>query len=265
MTGPSDKTPAYAPDVPVWQSCLGPDALEGTGYFEGINESLPAILRREPRNVLELGCASGLLGAHVKQRHPGACYTGVEMSPSAAREARTRLDRVIEGRLEDLDYAAHGIAPGSIDTLFAGDVLEHLYDPWRTLVSVLPMLAPDAQVAASIPNVRNLFVQSQLHNEGTWRYAADGLLDVTHIRFFAFRDVMRLFVETGYAVEDVRCNLDPRFANVFEANRNNPDITLQAGRLRLEHVTPGELQEYCTLQFIVLARPKPRAANDPAA
>jgi hypothetical protein len=172
---------------------------------------------------------------------------------------------VIEARLEDIDFAAEGIAPGSIDTFIAGDVLEHLYDPWRALVRVRPLLAADAQVVVSVPNVRNLMIVGQLHNEGTWCYTPAGLLDITHIRFFALRDIFRLMDETGYRMVDVKSNLDARYADLYNANRGKPSVTVQVGRVKLENLNEGELLECCTLQFVALATPKPAAANDASA
>lgn len=264
MTGSAEDAPALAAGQTVWERCLGPGALTDTEYHHGYNATLREVLQRPPRRVLELGCAAGRLANFFKEKFPAVHITGIEMNPGAAAIARTRLDRVIESRLEDIDFAAQGIPPGSIDTFIAGDVLEHMYDPWHALVRVRPLLSADAQVAVSIPNVRNLSIHALLHNEGTWRYDTHGLLDITHIRFFALRDIMRMLEETGYAPADVKCNLDPKYADIFRANANKPSISLQLGRLKLDNLTMPELQEYCTLQFIVLAHPRPPAANAPA-
>lgn len=255
MAAPTDDAPQAAPAAPAWQFCLGPDQVVPPSYFEGFNEPLGRILRQPPRRALELGCAAARLGAFVRALHPGVHYTGIEINAQAAAIARTRIDRVIEKRFEDIDFAAEGIEPGSIDTFIAGDVLEHLYDPWRALLRVRPLLTPDAQVALCLPNVRNLYVHDRLHNAGTWRYEVHGLLDVTHIRFFALADIRRMLHETGFVVEEVRCHLDPRFAAIYNANRDKKNIALQLGRLKIENLTGPELQEYCTLQYIVRARP----------
>jgi hypothetical protein len=147
----------------------------------------------------------------------------------------------------------------------AGDVLEHMVDPWHALVRILPLLSPDAQVAVSVPNVRNLRVHAQLHNQGSWRYDTHGLLDITHLRFFAMQDAVRMLDETGYAVQDVKGTVDPELAELFRANAGKSAVSVQAGRLRLDNLTLAELQEYCTLQWVLLATPKPAAANDPLA
>ena len=264
MTGMPENTPPLTPGQTVWERFLGPGAVN-VAYHEAYNESLIAILKRPPVRVLELGCSAGRLGQACREKFPGVHITGIEMDPQAAKIARTRLDKVIEAKLEDIDFAAEGIAPGSIDTFIAGDVLEHLYDPWRALTRVRPLLTPDAQVSVSIPNIRNLSVHAMLHNEGTWRYEGHGLLDITHIRFFTLRDVVQMMNETGFDVADVRSNIDAQYHDFFRGNRDKPSVTIQVGKLKLENLTPAELQEYCTKQFIVLGRLRAGPANDAVA
>ena len=265
MTGDTALPDSLPPGTTVWEHCLGTGVAPNPLYYGGFNATLREVLRKPPGRILELGCSAGKLGEFIREKYPDTHHTGIEMNPQAAALARTRLSHVIEARLEDIDFAAEGIAPGSIDTFIAGDVLEHLYDPWRALVRVRPLLAADAQVAVSVPNVRNLMLLGELHNEGTWRYTPAGLLDITHIRFFALRDVFRLLDETGYRVIDVKSNLDQRFMDLYAANRGKPSVTVQVGRVKLENLSESDLLEYCSLQFIALATPKPAAANDPSA
>lgn len=252
MTGSAEQAPNPLAGQTLWEVCLGPSPVTPATYYEGFNQTLCEILRAPPRRALELGCAAGRLGAFIKQKHPGTHFTGIEMNESAAAIARTRIDRVIVARLEDIDFDREGIPAGSIDTFIAGDVLEHMYDPWRALARVRPLLTPDAQVAISVPNVRNLHVMDVLNNEGTFKYATHGLLDITHIRFFTFRDCMRLLDETGFEMQEVKCNIDPRYAELFRSNLGKPTVSLQLGRLRLDNLNPAEFQEYCTLQYVLL-------------
>lgn len=265
MTGDTAHPPEIPPGLTVWEHCLDTGTAPNPLYFNSFNPTLREVLARAPRRILELGCSAGRLGEFIREKYPEAHHVGIEMNAEAATLARTRLSHVIESRLEDIDFAAEGIAPGSIDTFIAGDVLEHLYDPWRALVRVRPLLTDDAQVAVSVPNVRNLMIVGQLHNEGSWRYTPSGLLDVTHIRFFALRDVFQMLDETGFCVADVKSNIDARYADLYAANRGKPSVTVQVGRVKLENLTEADLLEYCTLQFIVLAHPRARAANDPGA
>jgi 2-polyprenyl-3-methyl-5-hydroxy-6-metoxy-1,4-benzoquinol methylase len=129
-------------------------------YYCAARTELVELFIRTPVRVLDIGCAGGGTGAEIKRRYPQAHVTGIELNRDAAALARERIDRVIEKSVEGIDYAAEGIARGSIDTVLFPDVLEHLYDPWNVLVALKPYLTPDAQVVSSIPNIRNFgFIQ----------------------------------------------------------------------------------------------------------
>src|SRR3954451_11851657 len=101
------------------------------------------------RRVLDLGCASGALGAALRAR--GAYVIGVERDPAYAAAARERLDEVVEADLETLEPAALG----RFDVLIAGDVLEHLVDPWTVLARLAHVVEPGGVAIVSLPNVRH--------------------------------------------------------------------------------------------------------------
>jgi hypothetical protein len=61
-------------------------------------------------------------------------------------------------------------------------------------------LRRDAQVIVSLPNAGHLSVLAEL-GAGTFRYQRQGILDVTHIRFFTLAEMLALFEQTGFAVE----------------------------------------------------------------
>jgi O-antigen biosynthesis protein len=181
--------------------------------------------------------------------------TGIEAGRAAAAVAATRIDRVICSRIEEVDFAAAGLAPGEFDTLIAGDILEHLVNPWETLVRVKPLLAQDAQVVASIPNVRNAILIAALAVNGRWQYRERGLLDITHLRFFTLEEIRRMLEETGYRYENHVVNLSFPLADLYHRNANREKITLEMGRLTISDVSPAELSELCAEQFFVRARP----------
>jgi hypothetical protein len=121
----------------------------------------------------------------------------------------------IHARLDDVDFEAQGIHRGEFDTVIAADILEHLVNPWELLARLRPFLAPRAQDVASIPNIRNITVVSQLLLGGTFNYAERKLLDITHLRFFTLAGIRAMFEETGYAFEDRRALLLPTLEPVY--------------------------------------------------
>lgn len=246
----------YEPQPPyAWQTCLDVEAQDAGHYLDFVNEPLLQLVSPAPRRVLELGCATGAFGAALKQRFPGAAVVGVEPNRAAAAEAAKRLDRVIVKRLEGLDLAAEGCAPGEFDCVIAADVLEHVANPWDVLVRLKPFLAPDAQVCASIPNVRNLVLAAALLDDGRFLYRERGLLDITHLRFFTVTEIRQMFEQTGYRYEGYGAVVSPALVETWRANKDQPVINLRFGRLSLTGLTPEELREMCAEMLLVRARP----------
>lgn len=256
MSSPSVPSASAGPAAPpyAWQTCLDIRNSDGRLYQDHFNPALLDVLAHPPRVLLDIGCASGLLGQEVKARHPACRTFGIEPNAVTAELAATRLDRVLRGKFEDFDLSAEGIAPGSVDTVVAADVLEHMYDPWQALVALRPYLTADAQLILSIPNTRHIGLLKALADFGQWTYTEKGLLDITHIRFFTLSEIERLLAQTGYRLEHVNFFLDPTFERYFHQNKDKAEIHVSAGRLILERLSARDLAELCTWQFFVRAR-----------
>lgn len=103
---------------------------------------------------------------------------GIELNENSASIASLVAD-VIPYNVEngDLPYPQK-----SFDYIIFGDVLEHLYDPWKTLENMHRLLKPGGKILASIPNIMHYSVINELL-DGKWKYADAGILDRTHVRF----------------------------------------------------------------------------------
>ncbi len=218
--------------------------LEALGFVRSYIGTRPELVSRLPRscrNVLDLGCATGEVGAAVKRRTPEARVTGVELDPAMAALASAQLDRVVAADLGDSGAIARDLADGPFDGVIAGDILEHLVDPWGTLRALTAVLSADAWVVASLPNVGfwdtwwNVLVRKR------WPYRSRGIHDATHLRFFARRNIEPLFGQAGYRVE----RIDRVYRLVEQPQRRN--------RLARWLAIPG-LRDLLTFQFLVVAR-----------
>lgn len=200
-----------------------------------------------PEAILEIGCSTGATGRLLKQKFPDMIYTGLEMDERAAAIAATRLDRVITSDIERLDSGSSGLQKESFDIAIFADVLEHLYDPWKALHTVRDYLKPNGRVIASIPNIQNIHIVLHLL-KGNWSYAKHGPLDATHIRFFTFEEIERLFAGTRYSI-------------VYCFNKVNPALEdqgwprdLDFGDVLLKNVTFQDAVKLYTVQFLIVAQ-----------
>jgi SAM-dependent methyltransferase len=138
---------------------------------------------------LDLGCATGATSAALKARQP-VHVTGIELEPEYAREAQTKLDRVICGDVETTTL------DGRFDALLAADILEHLRDPWGALNRYAALLEPGATAVVSLPNVGHWSTYANLAR-GRWPRRPEGIFDATHLRWFTLRDALALLRGAG--------------------------------------------------------------------
>jgi SAM-dependent methyltransferase len=170
-------------------------AAKDPAYYAGLNRQLLEAVPRDALTVLEVGCAEGRLGGALKDLEPRRRVLGIERVAAVAARAAARLDRVFT---LDVEREAPDLAPGSVDCILFGDVLEHLVDPLGALRRLVPLLAPGGRVLCSVPNVQHHSVVAALLR-GEFQYQEAGLLDATHLRFFTWSSFMKLLLDAGLA------------------------------------------------------------------
>lgn len=165
--------------------------------YENARPDVQALVPRGAARVLDLGCASGALGAALKARQ-GCEVVGIERDPAYARDARAVLDRVICADLEAVDEDL-----GRFDCVIAADVLEHLVDPEAVLAHYARLLDPGCRAVISLPNARHWEVFTELFVRGRWPRRSAGIFDATHLRWFTLADAYGLCSAAGLSVEEV--------------------------------------------------------------
>lgn len=224
-------------------------------YEDSYNTMVHQFLRLPPRMALDVGCNTGRLGEAIKQQFPESVTWGIEPDAGAAKLAAQRLARVLAKPVEDVDWAEEGVSVGTFDTVFLLDVLEHIYDPWKTLLSIRGLLTAGAQVLVSIPNMRNILLMQDLAN-GTFRYRPVGLLDITHIRFFTHDDLMRTFYQTGFRVLKTGLTACEPGKAIFKKYAQGPfPQRIEAGRVSVEASSLEDLQRLCAVQNLFTLEP----------
>jgi 2-polyprenyl-3-methyl-5-hydroxy-6-metoxy-1,4-benzoquinol methylase len=170
-------------------------------YFSFPREDLVEAVRGNDLRVLEVGCGAGATGRRLLQTGKARWVTGIELMEVQAEMARQVLNEVLVG---DISQLALPWPPASFDCIIAGDVLEHLADPWNILKILQPLLAANGTLITTIPNVRYWPVVLDLVFRGEWLYRVEGVLDQTHLRFFTRRSAVRLLEDSGYRVASVQ-------------------------------------------------------------
>ena len=148
--------------------------------------------------VLELGTGPGAI---TKQLHANGCrVVGMEIDPTAIPLVEPYCERVIQADLNAQGWEAV-LGHERFDAVVMTDVLEHLYDPWRTLAAAVTLMKPGGSLVISLPHVAHSAILAGLLHE-RFDYQPWGLLDRTHIRFFGLRNMQELIHGVGLRIVD---------------------------------------------------------------
>ena len=147
--------------------------------------------------VLECGCATGYMTRYMKEALD-AKVSIVELNPSDYDQARKYAADGICTDLESREWWDY-YQGRKFDYILFADVLEHLRNPERVLKWAVDLLKKDGTIIASIPNVAHADILVNLLN-GRWNYTPLGLLDNTHIHFWAEKNLDGLFRQAGLTV-----------------------------------------------------------------
>ncbi len=207
-----------------------------TGYYESNREDMLKYIPQGTKTSLEFGCGFGGFSALVKERFDAEAWA-VEIDEKSAKAASEKLDKVINS---DAREAIDKLPDNYFDCIIFFDVLEHLVDPYSLLCVLKTKLTKEGVVVASIPNIRyyRSFVKLVIH--GDWDYKDHGILDKTHLRFFTYKSIVKLFNELAFEILEIE-GIHPTSSRTFKLL--NMLLLGAIGDIRYKH-------------FAVIAKPK---------
>ena len=223
--------------------------MKQTPLHYNANADLLALVPRDARRIIEVGCSSGSLAREYKKLNPQCEYVGIEIVPEFAGVARAWCDHVVLGNIEHLEDEVFASLFPSDCWIFA-DVLEHLYDPWSVLRRIRGFLLPNASVLACIPNAQYWSLQLRLNN-GEFRYEDEGLLDRTHIRWFTKTTIIELFQAAGFGIVEGGA----RVTIADEPKREQALMGIRALAEAVGHDAQAAVENAMAFQWIVRATP----------
>jgi O-antigen biosynthesis protein len=157
-------------------------------------------------NCLDIGCGPGNLKPTLMRRFKKV--TGVDLSLSSIRSASKRGVYAVNA---DFDESGLPFIDGSFDAVICCDVLEHAFDPNMLLSRIHPVLRSGGQLVVSVPNIRFWPRVFSLINGYFPRTSSDPIgFDGGHLHYFATRNLIELFKNTGYRdIQVYGFNADP--------------------------------------------------------
>ncbi len=136
------------------------------------------------RRLLDVGSAAGFFLMDARERRWEV--SGLDVSDSAARYARSHRLAVRTGTLKDTH-----LEPESVDAVTMWEVVEHLHDPLRDLLTLRHALQPHGALAISTPNYDSVLRRIR---GGRWH----GFKLDEHLSLFSPQTVGLLLEEAGF-------------------------------------------------------------------
>lgn len=130
--------------------------------------------------VLDVGCGAGD-NARILARHGWSVF-GITLSPAEQAAAAPVCSKVW---VHDLERGLPDEVAGPYDLVLLSHVLEHLRNPDTLLCQIHRILRSGGQIAVALPNILN-WHQRLLFLVGRFEYKEEGIMDVTHLRFYTF-------------------------------------------------------------------------------
>lgn len=195
-----------------------------TKYFESDRPEMLRFITNEPKISLEVGCREATHSKLLKEKLQIKETWGIEPEKNEKMilQAKANLDNFIS---DYLTSDTKDLPNNYFDLVIFNDVLEHMYDPWDILIQTKELLNDDGIVIISLPNIRHKSILKKLIFNDSFEYQEEGLLDITHIRFFTKKTMIKMLEDCGYEIIKIeslvqeKMKLRKRFFNFISNNK----------------------------------------------
>ncbi|MDF2857945.1 MAG: methyltransferase protein [Neobacillus sp.] len=156
----------------------------------------------EPKSkILEFGPAHGRMTKYLKE-NLNCIVDIVEIDDEAGKEASQYANNALlgdlDGNIENYVWLKK-FNQAQYDYIIFADVLEHLHNPQEIVEKCKGVLKDSGSILISLPNIAHNSILLNLYFN-KFKYTSVGLLDETHIRFFALNDLETIYKDAGFAL-----------------------------------------------------------------
>ena len=148
---------------------------------------------------MDIGCGSGEVTQRIREK--GYEVTGLDFSPIAVERAQ---ERGLNCTVADLDSGIP-LPDNMVQAVWAGDVIEHVFDPIFVLREVNRILVPGGHFLCTIPydlsiNIRIRILAGHSYQENTYKKFDQ----YKHHTFFSVPLMMQMFKDASLRIEQRR-------------------------------------------------------------
>lgn len=203
-------------------------------YHDLVRSDVFGLVPQNAGRLLDVGGGIGATGAALKKMGRASEVIVIDHVTSAWAQG---VDKGYVADLEDVDFLDGVLAENApFDTILCLDVLEHLRDPRIVIRHLHKCLRPGGVMVISLPNVNHWSLVGPLLFHGRFDLIESGVMDRTHLHWFARHGVIELATSSGLVFEEIQANIGRRLHKV------------------LDKVSFGLLRRFVAVQYVVRVR-----------
>jgi SAM-dependent methyltransferase len=176
--------------------------------------SLELISNFQLTRILDVGCGDGNFSIFLKKSCNADEVYGIDVSEVGVKSSCK--NGVIAFQV-DIDKEKFPFHDNFFDAIYAGEIIEHLYDPDHFLLEVYRCLRPNGIFIISTPNLASFYNRFSLffgyqppsvlvslnHSVGHYKFSAKGAAP-DHIRFFTLRSLKELLQIHRFTIRKIQ-------------------------------------------------------------
>lgn len=155
---------------------------------------MPLIENLKGKKILDVGCASGYLGATLRKQ--GNYVVGIDITRKDIAKAKKILDEAYVFDIETDNIKKLG---KGYDLIIFAEVLEHLFDPEVVIKRFMPLLKPKGAFLLSTPNLVHFYNRMKM-TLGIFEYKEETVINKSHIHFFTYSTFKKALRNLGLTV-----------------------------------------------------------------
>jgi len=114
-------------------------------YYRPSRPEIAHLIPTDKSKILDIGCGQGAFLEEIKTYYSETW--GIEVKTKEAKIAKTKVDKILVGKVEDL---INEIPDNYFDCITLNDVLEHLLEPTEVLSYLKSKLSKDGILVARL-------------------------------------------------------------------------------------------------------------------
>ena len=155
--------------------------------------SLIKSVNEKPKNILDVGCASGWFLSQIHLFFPNTDCTGIDVYTDAIKYGKSLYKHL---KLFAGDGHTLPFKKNSFDIVICNEVLEHVVDPEKVLQEIKRVLSANGYAVIEMDTGNFLFRFVWYF----WTHARHGVWEHAHIQVFNTRILENLIRENGFTI-----------------------------------------------------------------